>query len=122
MRVLDTNILIYYSEGDRFVNEKLERWRASGPLLISTIVEAELLSGSQLTLPKIEALTQALQSFTIVPVDSIIAQTAASFRRTHRMKLFDALVAATAWQYQAPLVTRNVRDFAKIKEITVEKL
>lgn len=63
-----------------------------------------------------------LATVTIVPVNSVIARAAGSIRRFHHIDLIDALIAATALQYQAPLVTRNVKDFARFKEITVEKL
>lgn len=122
VRVLDTNILIYYSRRETIISEKLEQWLRAGPLLISTVVEAEVLAWSALDATTLGDLQQILRLFNIIPVDSVIAQTAAAFSRTYKTKLLDAFVAATALHYQAPLVTRNVKDFAKIKEITVEKL
>lgn len=122
MRVLDTNTLIYYSRRETPVTEKIERWLLSDTLLVSTVVEAELLAWPKLPSGHLLLLKQMLDLFTLVPVDSAIARRAASFRRTYRVELFDAIIAATASHYQATLVTRNVKDFAKIKEITIEKL
>lgn len=52
-------------------------------------------------------------------VDSPIARGAGEIRRKYKTKTPDALIASTAVMYQAPLVTRNVRDFKKIKELKV---
>lgn len=122
VRVLDTNILIYYSRRETIVSEKVEQWLRVGPLLVSTVVEAEVLAWSALDAVSLLELQEILKLFNIIPVDSVIAQTAAALARTYKIELLDAFIAATALRYQAPLVTRNVKDFAKIKEITIEKL
>ena len=44
-------------------------------------------------------------------VDSDVAERAAILRRTHRIKLPDALIWATAQAYDLVLVTRNTKDF-----------
>ena len=45
------------------------------------------------------------------PLDLAIAERAIKLRRTHRMRLPDAIIWATAQIHQAVLVTRNTKDF-----------
>ena len=53
-----------------------------------------------------------LNSFDVVPVDERIAERAVGLRRSHRIKLPDAVIWATAQgRTRALLVTRNTRHF-----------
>jgi hypothetical protein len=49
--------------------------------------------------------------FEIIPLELSIAETAVQLRRTHRMRLPDAIIWATAKTRDAVLVTRNTKDF-----------
>jgi hypothetical protein len=49
--------------------------------------------------------------FEIAPLDLTISEHAVSLRRTHRMRLPDAIIWGTAKAYGAVLVTRNTKDF-----------
>jgi len=123
VRVLDTNVLIYFLAGDPAVSEQLEAWREEREtFLISTLVQTEVLSLPRLTQKDIEKIEGLLATMTVVPVDASVARLAAEFRRRYRVKLADAVIAATAFLQEAPLVTRNRRDFARVKEIEVEKV
>lgn len=59
---------------------------------------------------------QLLLQFLLVSVDEQIADMAARIRRLYRPHLGDSIIAATALLLNAPLVTRNVRDFKKIPD------
>ncbi len=50
----------------------------------------------------------------IVNLDFALAELAAEMRRKYRVKLIDAIVAATALTTNATLVTKNTRDFKRI--------
>ena len=52
-----------------------------------------------------------LGEFLIVELTEPIARKAARLRRTHRMKLPDAIIYASAQESGEDLVTRNTRDF-----------
>ena len=43
----------------------------------------------------------------------------ADIRKTHKIKLPDAIIAATALVHDLTLLTRNVNDFNKIKELNL---
>ena len=49
--------------------------------------------------------------FEIVALDDTIAELAVQLRRTHRLRLPDAIIWATAKAHAAVLVTRNTKDF-----------
>jgi len=79
----------------------------------SVISEAEIYSNVQ---PGEEARILALfGALTRLNVNGVVARKAgqyrALYRRSHRMALPDALIAATAFVHQSTLITRNVRHY-----------
>lgn len=123
MRALDTNVLIYFLAGDSLVTRRLDAWRAvRETFIISTLVQAEVLSLPRLTKADIERIEGLLGTMILVSVDTPVARLAAEFRRQYRVKLADAVIAATAFLRDASLVTRNTKDFRRIREIAVEQI
>lgn len=59
-----------------------------------------------------------LNSLTALPITMPIAYHAALFKRKYRLALADALIAATSFLHNLPLITYD-SDFRKIKEIVV---
>jgi len=118
---LDTNILIAYLAGESGIVEPLNEWiEKGGVLYISTIVETELLSFSGWTTKEETEVKKFLEeNFISIPYDRNIARMAAKLRKDSKIKLPDAAIAATALFTNTPLVTRNERDFNKIKELQV---
>lgn len=86
---------------------------------ISTIVEAEVLSGFKLTSKNIEDINRLLSIFQRIDIDSEIARKGAEFRRKYHCDLIDGLIAACAWKVGVAVVTRNIAHFARIKEISL---
>ena len=123
MFTVDSNILIYHLQGDKKVGDKLESWLLGGErLFISSITRIELLAVPTLMANEEERIKELLSFFVLMPVDLQIADTAARFKRSYRLPLGDSIIAATAYLTNSPLVTRNLRDFRRIKEITVQSL
>jgi predicted nucleic acid-binding protein len=52
-----------------------------------------------------------LSEFTLIAPDTAVAEAAVRIRRDKRIRLSDAIIAATAEVQGALLVTRNTRDF-----------
>lgn len=116
--LLDTSVLIDWN--DPAVLEALPDESA-----VCAITLAELASGPHLTTDAAErarrqALLQQVESlFDPLPLDApaarsygqIVAAVAAA-GRTHRSRVADLLIAATAHANQLPLYTRNADDFA----------
>ena len=115
--VFDTVVLIDYFCGRSGVRPYLEailNEQATGAF--STISELELWQGLR---PGEEARHEALLSLLErVPLDSDIARLAGEMRREvglHKLSLPDAAIAATAKYLGRTLITRNTRDFERLK-------
>ena len=52
-----------------------------------------------------------LQRFQVVAIDAAVAEAAVHLRRSHRIKLPDAIIWASATSEGRLLVTRNTKDF-----------
>ena len=116
--LVDTNIIIYTLQGLEEVVKVMERLENDNyTVYYSTIIEAELFSFHELTQEQRVKIRGLLDIGEIIDVDSEIALKAAEFRSLSRkiynrkMKLPDAIIAATAFLYSAVLVTYNSEDF-----------
>ena len=123
MLVLDSNTISYYFRGDPQVVPRLQALRPAD-LGVPTIVEYELRYGllrlpPEAATPRLTALAQLLQPMQTLPFDSECAAIAARIRADLEavgtpIGPHDTLIAATALRHQATLVTRNVREFARV--------
>lgn len=119
---IDTNILIAYLGGEEKVVEQIQEWKQQGLLLfISSVAECEILSYPKLSLSEKIKIEEFLrENFLDVPFNRQIAQKAAAIRRnTPSLKLPDAAIAALAIETQTPLITRNIRDFRKVRDLVL---
>lgn len=85
----------------------------------STVSRAELYSS-----PIVEerVVDDLLDNFEEIAIDRRIAEEAGRIRRGSRIKLPDALIAATAITTGRRLATRNLRDFRKVKGLRLANL
>jgi predicted nucleic acid-binding protein len=58
--------------------------------------------------------------FRKVELDNEIAKIAAEFRRKYGTSLLDSIIAATAYRETCPVLTKNLKDFERIKEVKFE--
>ncbi|HEX8505361.1 MAG TPA: type II toxin-antitoxin system VapC family toxin [Hymenobacter sp.] len=65
------------------------------------------------------ALRQFISSCTELPLDEPTIQQTIRLRQQHRVKLPDAIIAATALAHGLSLVTRNVSDFQALAGLAV---
>lgn len=123
MHTLDTNAVIYYLGDEPAAVAFLRPLLASSrPLYVSTITEIELFSFGIIGYREVKLINDFLITVEIIPVDSRIARIAGDIRRTYRLKLPDATIAATALATGSTLVTRNVKDFKKVPELLLKKV
>lgn len=109
--LLDTDVLIDHltSKGRALSSEFSDA-------AYSSISRAELYSAPAVDE---EIVDQLLIQFEEIGVDRVIAEEAGRIRRADKVKLPDALIAATAIVSKRRLFTRNLRDFKKIKRLSL---
>ena len=124
MYTLDTNSVIYYMEGDKEIVKLIRNSiLAKRTIYISVITEAELMSWPPLTEEEILIIEDNINIFSSLAVDHKIARIASFLRRKYSsIKLPDAIIAATAIFTGTTLITRNIKDFQKIKELKLQKI
>ena len=124
MYTLDTNAVIYFIKDDERAAPLISDILAdpATPSYISTATEAELFAYSRLDNSEIARIEDFLELVTIIPVDSRVARLAGSIRATYRMKLGDSMIAATALLMRSTLLTRNVRDFKRIPQLSLQAI
>jgi predicted nucleic acid-binding protein len=104
--LFDTNILVDFLHNFDEAREELSKYDDRA---VSIVTWIEVMVGAA---AGAEQGTRAfLDSFEVVPIESTIAEEAVRLRRTHRMKLPDAVIWASARQTERLLVTRNTKDF-----------
>ena len=99
--LVDTNIFISLFNGQLAVD------LPQAELGCSIITEMELRSFPQLTAEEEQLIRERLTRLTIYGIDDAIKEEAIRLRRTARLKLPDALIAATAIVHQAILLTND---------------
>lgn len=108
--LFDSNVIIYLSKREISLSF-LDQFDA---LFISVITYMEIL-GYPFSNPKEEKFIKELLSFfRTLYVDQHVADITIDIRKKKRIKLPDAIIAATAISESLQLVTRNVDDFSKI--------
>ena len=122
--LIDTSVLIDHLRKYAPATNFLENIFKSGiPVKLSTVTVMELFAGKSMQNPKREeAVVQLLELFESVPVTQKIAKRAGillRFYRSNGLTPADALIAGTALEQEAALVTRNIRHFRQIEGLLV---
>jgi predicted nucleic acid-binding protein len=108
--LFDTNILIDYLNGIPAAKTELDRYTGKDDKAISVITWMEVLVG---TTPDTDNATRGfLAGFQSLPIDALVASRSVEIRKSHKIKLPDAIVWASAQVHDRILVTRNTKDFA----------
>jgi predicted nucleic acid-binding protein len=121
--LLDTNSGIEYIAGA--LPQKAVIWLDSiieTEVAISVINQIEMLGfnpPNPADLLPFEELTDTLK---ILPLDEAIVRETIVLRKAHKIKLPDAIIAATAIVYGLLLITRNESDFKKVTTLSLINL
>lgn len=115
--VVDTNIVVYYLNqvgGDDF-RRRFDEIVEKGAV-ISVITRIEVLSwpGYADVSPAMAVAEALLSILREEPLTDPIIQAAIVLRRNYRIKVPDAIVAATAKVLDLPLMTNNTEDFRRV--------
>ncbi len=108
--LLDTNAVSYFLAG----HQVLKSLFAEKELCISFITEMELLSYSGFSSQERKNIKEFIAQCWLVEMSSEIKETAIGLRLAHRIKLPDAIIAATSLILEIPLVSLD-NDFTKVK-------
>ena len=119
---LDTNILIAYLAGDPAITQAIQDWKREGrAIFISTVSAVELLAFPPLMEADIGKIQAFLTNFLSIPLNDALILPTAFLRRTYRLSLADATVAAVALVHHVPLITRD-HHFRRVRELTVVEI
>ncbi len=113
--LLDTNTVIYYTKNDLSENAAafLDTQIYKG-VFLSVISEIELL-GWQFPSVETETIMETfINDCIIVKLSRNVVLKAIAIRKTRRIKLPDAIIAATAIVHDLTLISRNDSDFKNI--------
>lgn len=104
--VFDTNIVIDALNGLPEADAEYGRYEQ---VLISRITWMEVLVGAQDDDVQLRDFLET--HFEIISLDLAVAETAVRLRRSHHLRLPDAIIWSTAQTNNAVLVSRNTKDF-----------
>jgi len=112
--LLDTNAIIAILDGHSIATSIVNH----NALHISFITELESLSYQKLSTKERSTVRNFLDECILLDINMEIKKVTIDFRINYRLKLPDAIIAATAFYYKLPLVSAD-KTFSKIKEIEV---
>lgn len=117
----DTNTAIYYLQQQFPTNvEKLiDNIVQDYKIIISAITEIELYCWKASTENDLKILHEFVEDSTIIELEKEIKFQTAELRKEYKIKLPDAIIAATAMVYDLILVTRNTKDFTNISNLQI---
>lgn len=114
--LLDTNVVLDFI-GGKFPQKtrKIMFDIIDDDINISVINKIELLGFAKVEKPVEFAVFQS----NVFPIEDTVVTQTIEFRKQYKIKLPDAIIAATAIVNNLTLATRNVKDFNKINKLKI---
>ena len=120
MRILlDSNMFIYAAAGEGLAVAALDAATEAEWAGYSALSRLELLGFPRIKPNDEERLASLLACFDEVPIDKRVIDDAIAIRKRRKIKVPDAIIAASARVMRATLVTRNACDFTDIPGLTL---
>ncbi len=113
--LMDTNTIIDYLENRLSArsNNSIER----KPIQLSVVSRIEILAWQKATISQLKQLKDFISASSVFNLDENIILKSIEIRKNYRLKLPDAIIAATAISNNLKLLTRNIKDFERINEL-----
>ena len=110
--LIDTNIAIALLDGDKEIANLLN----GNFIKISFITELELLCKPNLSNAERIDIYSFINDCTIIEINNLIKQITINLRQNYKIKLPDAIIAASAIAENIPFISKD-QDFSKIEEL-----
>lgn len=121
--LLDTDILINWIRGEKWEKDLL---LTSGiDFYISQLSRKELFRYKKITVKEKKKILYLLHALREIPITSDIAKKTSDLLKKYAnkpLKPVDALIAATAWDKNLVLISKNQKHFSFIEEIVLNKI
>jgi len=117
----DTNTAIYYLQkqfspaAERLMDAILQEFQPA----ISAITEIELLCWKTATEQDLKVVKDFIEDSIVFELEAAIKNKTVEIRRHQKIKLPDAVIAATALDHNLTLITRNTDDFKSVPGLNV---
>ena len=109
--LLDSNVIIDAAKGIVSIERIVDRYNF---LYTSIINYVEVLGYNFADDNEKKSIIGILNNIPVINLDTEIADIAIQFRKRRKIKLPDALIAATAKKIDAEIITRNISDFQNL--------
>lgn len=111
---IDTNIVLYLLSGDDtiagFLNDKT--------VFLSFITELELLGYKEISTEELLKVESLLADSTIIDINSEIKKIVIEIRKSNKIKLPDAIIAATSHYLNIPFMTSD-KDLTRLTDLNI---
>ena len=115
--LIDTNTVIDYL--GKKLPVRAEEFLDTLPPVVSVITRMEVLSWYGVTTRQLSLLLPFFQYAVVYPLNETVVLQTIAIRQQQKIKLPDAIIAATAMVHGLDLITRNVKDFKNIASLHV---
>ncbi|MGH9941444.1 MAG: type II toxin-antitoxin system VapC family toxin [Pyrinomonadaceae bacterium] len=118
--IVDTDVLIDAGRGDGVAG--LQRLEQQSSLAVSVVTQMEMIVGCR-NKTELLATEKFLQRFQILNLKAQISDASVNllrrYRLSHGLLIADALIAATAIEYDESFITKNQRDYRFIPDLNL---
>ena len=123
LTIIDTDILIDAGRGVDQAIDYLHELEQRTTRAISAVTQMELMVGCR-NKSEMRDLDRFLTRFQIIPVNEVITTKTVEllqlYRLSHGLLIADALIAATAMEWQCAFVSKNQRDYRFIANLDLQ--
>lgn len=120
MYLLDTNVVVHYldkslpAKSIDFLNQFIDQ-----DCYVSVITQMEALGFNFKNIDDRNVTEAFMENSIILDINQEVAQRTIAIRKSRKIDLPDAIIAATSIVYDFTLITQNMKDFKKIQGIKV---